>query len=95
MLTSEEVTSINSLLKSGARRYLAADDKTWLFPENTWRGSWEDIGRVLLPPSDMLWGFGGEIYIGYKNGSTQYRRRVWPNRYWSQVLGEESPAHSA
>ena len=33
MLTPHEVVSINSLLKTRARQYLAAYEKDWLFPE--------------------------------------------------------------
>ena len=73
MLTPDEVVSINSLLKARSRQYLAAYEETWLFPEKTGLIAWEDIGRVLLPPSDMLWHFGGELYIGYRDGSTQYQ----------------------
>ncbi|MCY4632978.1 MAG: DUF4238 domain-containing protein [Acidobacteria bacterium] len=72
-LSSEEVVSINALLKLRARRYLAAYEQAWLFPEHSEKVAWEDIGKVLLPPRDALWGFGGEVYIGYKDGSTQYR----------------------
>ena len=73
MLTPDEVVSINSLLKTRSRQYLAAYEDAWLFPEKTGLISWEDIARVLVPPSDMCWGFGGEVYIGYKDGSTQYQ----------------------
>ena len=73
MLTPDEVVSINSLLKTRSRKYLAAYEEAWLFPENTGLVTWEDIGRVLLPPSDMLWRFGGEIFIGHEDGSTQYQ----------------------
>ena len=60
MLKPDEVAGINSLLKTRSRRYLAAYEEGWLFPERTGLIAWEDIGRVLLPPSDMLWGFGGK-----------------------------------
>ncbi len=72
-LTSQEVVSINSLLASRARRYVAAYQKTWLLPENTTQVAWADIGQVLLPPRDGLWRFGGEVDIGYGDGSTQYQ----------------------
>ena len=72
-LTRDEVISINSLLKSRSRRFLAAYQREWLFPEKSRSLAWEDIGRVLLPPSDGLWDFGGEIFVGYKDGSTSYR----------------------
>lgn len=72
-LTSKEVISINRLLKARAHRYIAASEKAWLEPEKTDSGRWETIGKILLPPSDELWHFGGEIYIEYKDGSTHYQ----------------------
>lgn len=71
-LLPEEVISINHLLKSRARRYVAASNEDWLYPEKSFTGTWEDIAQVLLPKDD-LWQFGGEIYVGYKNGSTHYQ----------------------
>ncbi|WP_428097950.1 DUF4238 domain-containing protein [Candidatus Rariloculus sp.] len=77
MLTPDEVVSINFLLKARSRQYLAAYEEEWLFPErygvSAWNTQWKDIGTVLLPPSDLLWHFGGEIYIGHKDGSTHYQ----------------------
>lgn len=72
-LKPEDVRAINYILKARARRYIAAANKEWLFPEASLRGSWAEIGKVLLPPKDELWHFGGEIYIGYKDGSTHYQ----------------------
>lgn len=72
-LTSKEVNSINRLLKARAHRYIAANEKAWLEPEKADSGRWETIGKILLPPSNELWHFGGEIYIGYKDGSTHYQ----------------------
>jgi hypothetical protein len=71
-LLRDEVICINHLLKSRARRYAAASNKDWLFPEKSFAGSWQDIAAVLLP-KDELWMFGGETYVGYKDGSTQYQ----------------------
>lgn len=72
-LSSEEVNSINHVLKARATRYIAASEKDWLYPERLRLGTWEAIGKTLLPPSDELWHFGGEIYIGYKDGSTHFQ----------------------
>ncbi len=71
-LSRHEVICINHLLKSRARRYVAASNKDWLFPEQFFTGSWQDIAGVLLP-KDELWQFGGELYVGYKDGSTHYQ----------------------
>ena len=72
-LNRDEVVSINTLLKARSRRFLAAYEPTWVFPERDSTVAWEDIGKVLLPPSDGLWVFGGEVFVGYKDGSTSYR----------------------
>lgn len=71
-LARDEVIAINHLLKSRARRYLAASNKEWLHPEQSFTGAWQDIAHVLLPKDD-LWRFGGETYVGYADGSTQYQ----------------------
>ena len=73
MLTPADVTAINALLKARSRRYVAGYEASWLFPEKTAPASWEDIAKVLLPSADLLWEFGGEVYIGYKDGSTEYQ----------------------
>jgi hypothetical protein len=71
-LTSEEVSSINRVLKARARKYIAAYEKEWLHPDTTTGNHWGAAAEILLP-RDELWRFGGEIYIGYKDGSTQYQ----------------------
>ena len=71
-LSRDEVIAINYLLKARARQYIAASDREWLYPEKAFAGKWADIAPVLLP-KDELWQFGGEIYVGYKDGSTEYQ----------------------
>jgi hypothetical protein len=29
---------------------------------------WAELKKVLLPPEDNLWQYGGEIYVGNKDG---------------------------
>lgn len=72
-LTSQQVSGINRVLKARARKYIAASDKAWLEPDELSSEPWERLGKVLLPPSDELWHFGGEIYVGYKDGTTHYQ----------------------
>ena len=85
LLTRDEVVSINSLLKARSRRFLAAYEREWVFPERDSTVAWEDIGKVLLPPSDGLWAFGGEVFVGYKDGSTSYR----------DPFGRSEPGHES
>ena len=84
-LTRDEVVSINSLLKARSRRFLAAYEREWVFPELDSTVAWEDIGKVLLPPSDGLWDFGGEVFVGYKDGKTSYR----------DPFGRSEPGHES
>lgn len=71
-LSRDEVITINHLIKSRARRFVAAAEEKWLYPEIYFSGDWSDIAQVLLPKDD-LWQFGGELYVGYKDGSTHYQ----------------------
>jgi hypothetical protein len=71
-LSVMEVHAVNRILKSRAKRYVGAGNPNWLYPEKHCDIPWEDLGSILLPRRD-LWRFGGEIYIGYKDGTTGYR----------------------
>lgn len=71
-LSREQVLAINFLLKSRARKHVAAPVEDWLYPEREYAGGWSKIGEVLRPPADELWHFGGEMYVGYEDGSTHY-----------------------
>ncbi|MDP8211667.1 MAG: DUF4238 domain-containing protein [Candidatus Zapsychrus exili] len=72
-LNASEVSALNYILKARARRYIAAAKKEWLYPEANVKVNWKEIGKCLLPPKNELWHFGGELYIGYKNGATHYQ----------------------
>lgn len=92
-LSREEVIAINHLLKSRAKRYIAAADKTWLYPEREWNRSWGKIAEVLLPKGD-LWGFGGEIYVGYKDGTSGYWDEYGRTSKAHEFLTRETPRKS-
>lgn len=68
----DEVIAINYLLKRRAHKFIAAGNKDWLYPEQHYAGDWSEIGKVMLP-RDELWRFGGEIYVGHKDGSVYYQ----------------------
>lgn len=72
-LSREDVVAINHVIKSQAARYVAAANPAWLYPEKHFKEDWSCISNVLLPPKDELWGFGGETYIGFKDGSSKYQ----------------------
>lgn len=68
----DEVIAINYLLKRRAHKFIAAGNKNWLYPEQHFGSDWREIGKLLLP-RDELWRFGGEIYVGYQDGSVYYQ----------------------
>lgn len=72
-LSRDEVVSINRVLKARARRFIAAADPHWLKPDDVRGPSWADIASTLRPPPNELYHFGGEIYIGYEDGTTHYQ----------------------
>ncbi|MBU2541697.1 MAG: SEC-C domain-containing protein [Candidatus Omnitrophica bacterium] len=72
-IEANDVNKINLILKCRARRYVAAAQKEWLFPEKEIRCEWSELGRVLMPPKNELHHFGGEIYVGYEDGRTHYQ----------------------
>lgn len=72
-LNEDEVRKVNLIIKSRARRYVAASDPAFLTPEQHVQEAWSELQSVLLPPENSLFGFGGEMYVGYKDGSTYYQ----------------------
>lgn len=72
-LSDVEVIAINHVLKSRAKRFVAAGNRDWLWPEKAVERTWQDIRQVLLPPKDELWSFGGETFVRYKDGSVDYQ----------------------
>lgn len=72
-LREDDVKAINYILKARARRFIAAGVKEWLYPELTIKQPWNQIGKTLFPPVNELHRFGGEIYVGYEDGSTSYQ----------------------
>lgn len=78
----DEVIAVNYLLKRRAHRNIAAGNKDWLYPERYFTGDWGAIGKILLP-RDELWQFGGELYVGYKDGAV----------YYQDAFGRTSGAH--
>ncbi len=82
-LTEQEVREINFIIKSRARRYVGAGKEDWLYPERyVSKSDWNTYGHgYLLMPDPRAVHLGGDIYIGYKDGSSTafdpYGRRPW------------------
>lgn len=72
-LKQDEVTKINHIIKSRSKDAIAAGKESWLYPEDRLTCEWSELRHVLLPPSEELYKFGGEMYAGYEDGSTYYQ----------------------
>ncbi|HSZ73474.1 MAG TPA: DUF4238 domain-containing protein, partial [Rhizomicrobium sp.] len=68
-----EVAQINRVLKSRARRFIAAGRSEWLYPEQAAPGPWEGIRQSLIPPKNSLFLFGGELFAKFNDGHVHYQ----------------------
>ncbi len=71
-LKEDEVSKINFIIKKRAKKYIAASKKEWLYPEKTVTSKWNDLRTILLP-KNFVGMFGGEMFIGYEDGTTKYQ----------------------
>ncbi|MGD9578960.1 MAG: DUF4238 domain-containing protein, partial [Syntrophorhabdus sp.] len=90
-LNSEQVAAINMVLKSRAKRYIAAAKEEWLYPEKLSSFKWHEFQNIFLPPKDELYHFGGEIYVGYKDGSTYHQDAYGREHPENVYLKKDSP----
>lgn len=90
-LDDARVAAINHIIKTRARRFVAAGREDWLHPavETPWR----DLGEVLRPPADELWKFGGEILARFEDGRVHFQdafgRGEAPRPFLQKVPGPE------
>lgn len=70
-ITEAEVLAINHVLKTQAKRYIAAPERDWLYPEKRLdQRFWSKLGGpVFLMPDPRKMSFSTEIVVGYKDGS--------------------------
>lgn len=88
-LNDSEVCAINFIIKSRAKRYVAAGKDLWLYPEKSINGDWMQLGEHLLPPKKELYKYGGEIFLGYEDGTTDYYDQYGRRRPIPQFLIKE------
>ncbi|MCK5335039.1 MAG: DUF4238 domain-containing protein, partial [Gammaproteobacteria bacterium] len=89
-LIADEVTKINHIIKSRAKDAIAAGKESWLYPENGLNCDWTELRHVLMPPSDELYHFGGEMFASYENGSTHYQDAFGRSTPQSEHLKKET-----
>ncbi|WP_273242670.1 DUF4238 domain-containing protein [Hyphomonas atlantica corrig.] len=86
-LSEEEVMEINYITKRRARRFIASSKEEWLYPEHHLRSTnWRKLGDgYLLMPDPRHINAGGEIIIGYNDGTSEafseYGHRPWQRGY--------------
>ena len=84
-LSVNEVQSVNFILKSRARRYIASPVEEWLYPENAVSTDWASHRSILLPNELHIPLAGGEMYARFDDGSIYYQdefgRTVPENKY--------------
>jgi hypothetical protein len=87
-----EVAQVNLILKSRARRYIAAAREEWLYPEKVVTDGWTNLRSTLLPPKNSRWLFGGEMYAKLDSGEVYYQdqfgRTEKPREFLSKKVDE-------
>ena len=84
-LKPEEVCAINYIVKTRARKYIAGGQRDWLYPEKSLpQNDWKFLRKVPLPQKDGIWKFGGEIYVGGKNGKLAWYQDEFGRRHTSR-----------
>lgn len=82
-LVEDEVIQINWITKKRAKRYIAAAQQEWLYPERRISTDyWKKLGGGwLLMPEPRLIYMGGEVTVGYKGGGadswSEYGHKPW------------------
>ena len=88
-LDRREVAAINFLLKSRAKKFIAAGNKDWLYPEkDAFTTHWSKLKRLTIPKEPL--GRMGDTFLGYEDGSV-YHQDV----YGRQTLTPEQAKEEA
>jgi hypothetical protein len=91
-LSAHEVAQINFIMKTRARRFIGGGRKEWLYPEKTVTEPWSELRKVLLPPKDDMFHFGGEIFVKYESGDVHYQDEFGRTEKPREFLIKELPA---
>ncbi|MDP9808103.1 hypothetical protein J2W42_000941 [Rhizobium tibeticum] len=90
-LSDNEVARINFILKSRAKRYIAAGRKEWLYPEKQVTGNWSELAETLRPPTARIWLFGGEMFAKYDSGHVHYQDEFGRTEKTADFLAKKKP----
>ncbi len=90
-----EVQQINLIIKNNSDGLIAADNPTWLFPEqHVTLSDWSTWGNgYLLMPDPRSVPFQSQMFLGYKDGTStsfdEYGRRPWEKSYGDEEIREK------
>jgi Protein of unknown function (DUF4238) len=99
-LCEDEVRQINFVIKSRARRYVAAGKEEWLYPETyVSKSDWAQYGHgYLFMPDPRSIRFTREILMGFRDGTAtafdEYGRRPWDPDYKKPVKDSPDEWHT-
>lgn len=97
-LSEQEVREINYIIKRRSFRFIAAEEKEWLYPDKYVSvGDWNKYGKgYLCIPDPRSMSLTGEILIGYKGGGADafdsYGRKPWQEGYSQDSSSDETDA---
>jgi len=86
-LSESEVCAINYIIKTRAKRYVAAADEEWLYPEHHLKTTmWNKLAdRFFLMPDPRKVSFSTGIFIGGKDGSS------WATDEYGRPVRDDDP----
>lgn len=90
-LNEKQVREINFIIKMRARRFIAASQPDWLYPEKDQSITWQSVKETLLPPADKIYQFGGEMTIGFKDGSIHFQDTFGRTSQVHEALKKQRP----
>lgn len=91
-ISTQEVLQLNYIIKSRARRFIAAGRKEWLFPERAVSEKWGALKHYILPPKNGIWQFGGEIFAKYDDGRVHYQNEFGRSEKQRDFLIKDPPS---
>ncbi|CAM4371625.1 DUF4238 domain-containing protein [Pseudoalteromonas ostreae] len=72
-LNANEVSKINYIIKVNSKDSVASGKEEWLYPEKNVMCDWADLRHTLIPPSGELHRYGGEMFVGFDDGTIIYQ----------------------
>jgi hypothetical protein len=86
-ISENYVRTINYVLKKRARRFIAAANKEWLYPEQFLKETmWNKLGgRFFLMPDPRKVTFSTQFMVGYKDG------RAWGADEYGRQSRDDDP----